>query len=360
VQAGSGEWWHHLKAIATERRRQVTVRDTEWYCFGRALLGVESDDEDFAWRFSEIYSECAVEPPSNGTLPQVTLRVTTLASEPQWLAVSVTPVLPEGASFLRQLFPERRYQERTVTEQGWRVLAQAEEPDEPVLAVGPSEILVSRRHAWQHVVAMYAIGSAIWLQSDVFVLHAASIGMADKGVLLSGAKGAGKTTLALTFASLGHAFLGDEWAAVSELSGELLPLRRAASIRPGPHPNGLDEYLGANSCRMETLPDGTDRLRTRVGRVFPQAVAQAVPFTDICFLRGFSARPGIEPFAHRSGGLPPVSPLLATVWGHPPAERALSLLRTLARTRWWNVVVGGSPEETADMIEETVKETIWV
>jgi hypothetical protein len=52
--------------------------------------------------------------------------------------------------------------------------------------------------------------------------------------------------------------------------------------------------------------------------------------------------------------------LLASVWRHPPAERALQLLRTLGRARWWHLDVGGSPEETADIIEETVKEEIWV
>jgi hypothetical protein len=191
-------------------------------------------------------------------------------------------------------------------------------------------------------------------------LHAASVGVAGKGVLLSGAKGAGKSTLALSFACRGYAFLGDEWAAISALSGELLPLRRAASIRPSPHPDGLDEYLRKQSCHVETLTDGTQRVRTRVGLAFPSAAAQVVPLTDIFFLRGFSARPGVEPFARHSGGLPPVSPLLASVWGHPPAERALYMLRTLGRARWWHLDLGGSPEETADMIEETVKEEIWV
>jgi hypothetical protein len=360
VQAGSGECWQRLEAIATQRRRQVTVRDTEWYCFGRTLLGVESEDDDFASRFRDIYSECAVQLPSDGSLPQVTLRVTTLPSEPHWLAVKLSPVLPGGTSFLRHLFPERRYQEWTEGQQGWRILAQSEAPEEPVFAVGTSEMLVSRRHAWQHPVAMYSISTAIWLQPDIFVLHAASVGIASKGVLLSGVKGAGKTTLALSLASRGHAFLADEWAAVSESSGELLPLRRAASIRPGQHSNGLNEYLRTHACHTETLPDGTNRVRTRVGEVFPHAAAQVVPLTDIFFLRGFSARPGIAAITHRSAELPPISPLLASVWGHPPAERALALLRTLGRARWWQLDVGGSPEEIADMIEETVGEAIWV
>ena len=356
--ANSGEWWQHLEESATQRRPQV--RDAEWYGFGRAFLAVESEDDEFASRFRDIYSECAVEFPPEASLPQVTLRVKAIPSEADWLAVSVTPAPPDAAGLLRQLFPDRAYQAWTEDQQEWRILALANAPEEPVLALGPSEMLVSRRHGWQQLVATYAISTTIWLQPDVFILHAASMGLFSKGVLLSGAKGAGKTTLALSLASRGHAFLGDEWAAVSRLSGELLPLRRAASIRPGPHPEGLTQYLRAHPCYVETLQDGTRRVRTRVGEVFPHAAAQVVPLADVCFLRGFSAKPDIRPFARGNGGLPPISPLLASFWGRPQAERSLGLLRSLRRARWWHVDVGGSPEQTADMIEETVKEAIWV
>jgi hypothetical protein len=111
---------------------------------------------------------------------------------------------------------------------------------------------------------------------------------------------------------------------------------------------------------VESLSDGTTRVRTRVGPLFPRAAAQVVPLTDIFFLRGFSARPSVAPFVRHSGELPPASPLLASVWGYPSAERALCMLRTLGRARWWHLDPGGSPEETARMIEETVKEEIWV
>jgi hypothetical protein len=239
------------------------------------------------------------------------------------------------------------------------MLAAAEAPEVPVLAFGPSGILVSGGHAWQHVIALYAISTAIRLRPDVYVLHAASLGVSGRGVLLSGAKGMGKTTLSLCFASRGHAFLGDEWAAVSSLSGELLPLRRAASIRPGPHSAGVDEYLRRHACDTEILPDGTQRVRTLVGSVFPQALPQVVPLTDIFFLRRFASRPTVERFSPGRGELPPISPILASVWGYSPSERALEMFRTLSKARWWHLDVGGSPEQTTELIEETVKEDLW-
>jgi hypothetical protein len=239
------------------------------------------------------------------------------------------------------------------------MLAMRDAPDEPVLAFGPSAILVSRRHPWQHVIALYAISIAFRMQPDVFLFHGASVGVFGKGVLFSGPKGAGKTTLALTFASRDHSFLGDEWAAVSAKTGELLPLRRIASIRPGPHPRRLDEYLRSHSYATDVLSDGTERVRARVGAAFPLALPQVVSLTDIFFLRRFSPRPALDPFARNGRELPPLSPLLATVWGHSPGQRMLDLLRTLNKARWWHLDVGGSPEETCELVEETIKENLW-
>lgn len=330
-----------------------------WYCFGQTLLRMDCEDHAFSRRFKEIYGECAIEPPADITTPRVDFRVAVIPSDPSMLEVSIIPHPPDGADFMRRLVPERRYQECKETTPGWKMLALPEAPEEPVLSFGPSEILVSRNHPWQNAIALYAISSTFRLQPDVYVFHAGSVGISGKGVLFSGAKGAGKTTLSLCFASRGHAFLGDEWAALSSSTVELLPLRRAASIRQGPRAVGLDEYLNGHSCDTETLPDGTQRVRAKVGAVFPRALAQVVPLTDIFFLRCFAPRPVVERFTPSGGELPPISPLLASVWGYPPAERALQLFRTLGKANWWRLDVGGSPEETADLIEETLKEGSW-
>lgn len=337
----------------------VSESGKEWYCFGRTLLGLESEDRSFSRRFREIYAECKLNPTMQDVRQRIELRVTAVPTDPGMLAVSMTPNRSDGAAFFRSLVPQRRYVKCKDMIPGWQTLAVPEAADEPVFAFGPSGMLVSRRHPWQQAVALYAISNAFRLQPDVYVLHAASVSICGKGVLLSGAKGAGKSTLSLSFASRGHAFLGDEWAAVSSLNGEILPLRRAASIRPGPHPAGLDEYLQNHVCDTETLPDGTQRVRSRVGLMFPQAISKIVPLTDIFFLRRFARRPAVEPVTPSRESLPPISPLLACVWDHSPAERAFNLFRILGKARWWNLDVGGSPDETADLIEETLKEDSW-
>jgi len=127
VRAGSGEWWQHLKNAAAQRLSHGATHGAHWYYFGAALLGVESEDPEFSSRFRDIYSECAVQRPLDGVLPRVSLRVVVLPSAPDWLSISVAPTIPGGAVFLRQLFPERGYQECPAAEPEWLLLAQAVE-----------------------------------------------------------------------------------------------------------------------------------------------------------------------------------------------------------------------------------------
>lgn len=352
-------WWYRPDVMAAELPRPEVASPIARYRFGRSLLVVDCEDRPFSRRFAEIFGECACDSTGDQDIPRLNLRVSSVRSNPEVLAVSLVPSLLDGVDYVRQLFPQSRYLECRGLAQGWRMLAPKEAPQEPVLAFGPTTILVSRSHPWQHLIAMYAISNAFRVQPDVFVFHAASVAVGEKGVLLFGKKGAGKTTLSLCLASRGHAFMGDEWGAVSVSTGELLPLRRMASIRSGPSARGVDEYLRNHSCDAEVLPDGTERVRVRVGAIYPQASARVVPLSHAFFLRGFTTRPAVERFAPEGGELPPVSPLLASVWGHSPGQRTLSLLRTLGKASWWHVDVGGSPEETAELIEKKIKEDLW-
>lgn len=354
------KWWRRPDVVAAKDQGPVDALREERYLFGRSVLSIKCDDSSFSRRFREIFAECTYDSTGDEEILGLVLQVRSVRSNSEVLTVRLVPSLIDGVEFVQQLFPERQYLECIGFAPRWRMLALPKAPFEPVFGFGQSAILVSRSHPWQQMVAMYAISNAFRLQPDIFVFHAASVAVGGKGVLLFGDKGAGKTTLSLCLASRGHAFLGDEWAAVSTSTNELLPLRRMVSIRQGPQARGVDEYLRNHLCDAEILPDGTERVRARVGEMLPRASARVAPLTHAFFLRGFGARPAVKRLAHGGAELPRVSPLLASIWGHSPGgERALDLLRTLGKACWWRLNVGGSPEETAELVEETVKEDLW-
>lgn len=354
-----GEWWQRADVIAAELQSTRSLPHKACFRFGRSLLVVDCEDCSFSRRFLEIFAECLCDSTGDEDIPRLDLQITRVRSNPTLLGASLAPSPLDGADFVPQLFPEGQYVECLGSAPGWRMLALREVASQPVLAFGPSTVLISRTHPWQRMIALYAISNAFRLQPDIFVFHAASIAVNGKGILLFGSKGAGKTTLSLCLASRGHAFLGDEWGAVSTSTGELFPLRRMASIRPGPRAKRVDEFLENHSCEAEVLPDGTRRVKAKVGALFPQAAAQIVPLTHAFFLRPFASRPTVRRFTLDGSGLPPISPLLATMWGHSPGQRTLDLLRTLGRSSWWHLDVGGSPDETADLIEKTVREDTY-
>jgi hypothetical protein len=349
-------WWCRPDALAAEVKAVPGPHEGEEYLFGRTLLSMECEDSSFSCRFRELFAECACISGEDEVFPDLLLQIRSVRSYPQLLAVSLTPSLIDGVDFARQLFPARQYVECASSTPGWRMLATPNATSKPVIAFGPSTILVTRSHPWRHMVAMYAISSAFRMHPDTLVFHAASVAINGKGVLLFGDKGTGKTTLSLCLASRGHAFLGDEWGAVSSSTGELLPMRSLSSIRQGPRAKRVDEYLQKHQCRTSTLADGTTRVRAGVGAMFPEATARVVPLTHAFFLRRFASRPKVERFARERAELLRASPLLATVSGQPSGRLAIELLRILGKARMWNLDVGGSPEETADLIEETMKE----
>jgi len=164
-------------------------------------------------------------------------------------------------------------------------------------------------------VAHSAVSLVMMLQKDVLFFHAASVAIGERGVLIFGAKGAGKTTLSLSLAGRGHAFLGDEYAAVSAIDFRLFPFRRTASIREGPRHERVDAFLSGQRCQMEVNADGTTRRRAPVGAIFPDAAPRPALLTHAFFLRRFASRPGTEPFRSGMESLSLLAPLLCTVWG---------------------------------------------
>ena len=175
-------------------------------------------------------------------------------------------------------------------------------------------------------------------------------GIAGRGILIVGPKGAGKTTTALTLAARGHDFFGDELAAVHCTSKALLPFRRAVSIRAGPRARQVEDCLVHVQCALERFPDGSARTLIDIGRLFPQAGVSPTSLSCVLFLRQFAKQPLAQRFTFGLRHFPMLSPLACSMWGVPAGARIVDVSRLLHHAECYLLDVG-EPDETADLIE---------
>ena len=345
-------WWQHAGSLRAEfASDNGSWTTSEVYRFGEGLLELDTDEPDFRQRFREVYAECAF-PASAVDVGGVRVRCTMrTARMPQavWLAFDDAD-LCDMLDFSLRLFPERGYEEIPSPVAGWRCLARTAAPGVPFMLVQGHQGLIDRSQPWQAFVGGCMVNRVLRLQQDVLFFHAASVGVGERGLLLIGPKGAGKSTTALTLASRGHAFLGDEMAAVRQRSGEMLPVRRAVSIRPGPRAPALEDRLRARAYPLETFPDGTVRVRAQMQQLFPAAPARPLRLCSAVFLRQFTAQPRLEPFIFTPQHVSLLQPLSCTLWGVSPGRRLMEFLTLFGRLRCYFLDVG-APEETADLIE---------
>jgi len=331
-----------------------SIGPADVYRLAHGLLYLDCDNPVFEERFNVLFRECKVagSPGKNGTFARVTLRTL----QPQDLSLvriqlsSDLPLLP----FALELFRERGLVESKAADYpDWRVLA--DPGGTPVLGFLEDRVLVFPVPGWQALVAELATSALMCLQDDVLFFHAATLSIGAKGVFITGDKGQGKTTLSLALAGRGHGFLGDEYAAVSLPSAEILPFRRAVSIRPGPQAEGLAEHLESHDYPTDMTPEGTTRVRASVGDVFPGPIPESVKLTHAFFLEGFQAKPSVRRLAVDGSHIPFLRPLVPTIWRRS-GRVAFDLLRILSEVDCFAITAGGSPDETASLIETTVEE----
>jgi hypothetical protein len=312
---------------------------------------LRSDDAELQERFGELYGECRLEhPPVPGPL-QVGCTVRSL-DEPAISLISFEDPEPlDQVAFATALFPQRGYAEIPSPHRDWRLLAT---PD-GAFVIREGEILVRREEPWQLFVANLAINRVLRLQRELLFFHAASVAIRGEGILLVGPRGAGKTTLSMACAARGHAFLGDEMAGVRKTSLELVPIRRAVSVRPGVRADAVDLALRDLPPPAETFPDGTPRLRTEIARLFPQAPGRVARLRSIVFLRGFTERPRLERLTPGREHLADLPPMGSTLWGVPAALRVVQLLSLMARVPCYDLY-SGPPDRSVELLERSLED----
>jgi hypothetical protein len=328
------------------------MEPTNWYRLGDGYLGIRSEHAGFRKRFEDLFAGCMEVPLHGAGVPLVTCEVRTPAPGAVSLIRFDDPQPLDVVDFAVRLFEDRGCRESSSASPQGRAFGFT--GSEMVVACPDGSLIADNRQPWEWLIGNIAVHRLLRLQSRIAALHAGSIAIGTRGVLLVGPKGSGKTTLSMTLAARGCGFLGDEMAALRLDSFELVPVRRSVSVRPGPRSPRVDAALRAAMLAPEHFPDGAVRLRAKIDDLFPENVAAPVRLASIVFLRGVCRRPLLERVTVRREHLGLLTPLPSTLWNMPRAERAIRLLGILPKARcFW--LDAGDPEETADRVEEAMR-----
>jgi hypothetical protein len=348
----AASWWDRAPEILEQGLQVSTDRaDTRRYQFGYGRLELDSDDEPLNLRFRQIYPEGIVDPERGPAAPlRVGCSVRSLGQPNVAVIAFEDPEALDAAEFCRVLFPDRNYISGPPAAPGWQTLSLSERPLDPLIAMKGDFAIVDRSQVWQPFIANLAVNRVLRLQRNVLFFHAASVQIGDAGAMLVGSKGSGKTTTSLTLASRGHGFLGDEIAAICTDTREMLPFRRAASIRAGVRASRVTQRLAEGAYAAETFPDGSPRVLANVADLFPDAIASPAKLSGVFFLRRFGPRPTVEEFSFGLEHFQMLTPLGCCMWGMPTGLRMLQMSRVLSEVRCYHLDPG-SPDETADLLE---------
>lgn len=341
-------------------RRQVPRSPrTVWLRLGDAVVQVVSDHSQFLEEMDAYYGDCrTTEPASRSRLIQC---CATALDDPRFLLLrfeggQINDPLEIALGLYR---PLRRqwYSQKPSAVTGLSTLVTADSPRAVLLAGDGQSALIDLLVAPPEFVLDCLVDFAQSTQPGVMFLHAASVGVGGSGALLLGPTQAGKSTNALAIARHGHAFLGDDKAAVRMATRELLPFPKSAGLRDGPLAILLSDRM--QHCRHIIAPGRNGELRTvvRVADLFPASTSGPLPLQFAFFLDGRQSVAEIAPFQPGTADLLCLRGMVVvetnSSWGKSAGRDLMQLLAVvdlLSHLRCYRVKPG-STEDTARLIE---------
>jgi hypothetical protein len=362
------DWWSTPGPLASDIASQDRfLMRRACYRVGAGVLDIQSDCEEVFDLLRQSYAECEISDSGPSGEIRVTCSVRSGETTPVSLAAIHGSVAFDSTSLVLGLLENAdwRYRLSRARSDGWELMTRAEAPSRPLMAMGGANLLVDRFEVPAQFLVSYVVSAIQRAQEDLVFVHAGSVGIRGAGILLIGAGGAGKTTISLGLASRGHAFFGDDVAAIRRQPCEIIPFRQTVNIRPGPRAQAVDTVLNQGSHPPVFLSDGTSRVQVRIGELFPGPAVKSLPLISAFFLRRFANRAAAEPIALSIGDMELLKPLsfestVLACWGRSPGSRLmrfLALLHMLSQVRCYLLNVG-RPEETSELIEMTM-EDIW-
>jgi hypothetical protein len=321
---------------------------------GDGLLALKTEFTPFAARFDALFGDCRRDA-SGWSGPTVECHVTEGALDEAASVQLGGPGALDLDEFARLAFPDREVNAFSL-DAPWRGLVVGSGAQSTRCAWHGDRLRVLSGESWPSLIGSLAVARTMAAQASVAFLHAGSVGIDGRGVLICGPKSSGKTTLTLGLGAIGHSVLGDEVAAIRIASRELLPFRRAASVRPGPTSPAAARLLAHRPWSEELFADGQPRKRVPLSVLFATSPPPTdTPLSAAVFLVGKGEGASIKSIPvtpERLGGL---NLLGASLVDMPAPTRAFKLLYAISGIPCF-VVQGGDVEETCRLIESAVRQ----
>ena len=164
--------------------------------FGSLRARLRTDNAEFRLRFLQIFHDCLEPPSSRSDAPVVDLQVTCSTEADAVIAAISSHDASSAGAVLGKLFPELNIVSVGCdAPEGWHFFACGADAERPVIAARGNQIVIDRGMPWQIMVAHYFVAHVMRLQPKWAFFHGATVAIGDCGVLLSGNKGLGKSTL---------------------------------------------------------------------------------------------------------------------------------------------------------------------
>ena len=349
-----------IAELADESKFLKQEAETVYYRFGDGSLAVTSNYIPLIEEFQQYFPEYEILPTQDVQV-HCEIRTTSHAD-----IVYISFRRPEnldalgfGLGQLEHPLENPFYTEMQAPVSGWRFIGHSK-TGRFVLAANNAVALIDVSSTPPHFLVDYLLSTLFSIQKELLFLHAGSIKIGCSGVLLLGPSKRGKTTLSMALASRGHGFLGDDIAPVRAITREILPFRKAISVRSGPRARDVDALLEGRSFATEIREN---RMRFQIHELFPQSNTSPVIATHAFFLRGFAGKPAVEKFVPSLQNPIwkdlPLNNIVVPFWGVTTERRLMQFLvflKLLSKLQCW-LIDAGTPDETADLIESVVRTT---
>jgi hypothetical protein len=359
-------WWMQPASVVADAVRNAAPTASATYKFGDGYAQIVTDHNQLLKEFEDDYHDCGAALNSASPLPVVRCVARTVPDTSllalHFSAPSLPSIFDAALSLVRPRLDLRHYDESVSGLDGWRLIADCRNSAAPLLVASDDVVLLDTALEPPEFAVNLIVGIVQLAQSSTVFVHGGGVRVGDRGVLITGKSGAGKSTTSAALAGRGHVLLGDETVGLRPDTREIVAFNRNLKIRPGPISLSLEERLSQMHCEERLDANGTSCAWVRPSMLFAGvAVTREAPLTHVFFLGNMGAHANAERFFPSLNDLDELRALTMSLsavvsWTLSPSRRLLRFARLtelFSMCHCYRLDLG-TPDESAAVIERMV------